>query len=142
MSFENLYGPQKENGFSLQDLHAFEPTLLTQEAIVQKKNDFDLVEELFPNKSTIFYMRVNSDVMKEAGIFKNDIVVVDRSLKPASGKVVIAMLGGDILIRRLEKNNKKIRLLADSQKLAPINIDANCEDFTIWGVVTYVIHKP
>ncbi len=87
-------------------------------------------------------MRVNSDNMKETGIFKEDVVIVDRSLKPVNGKVIIAILNGDLLIRRFEKINNKIRLLVDDNKLAPINIDATCEDFGIWGVVTYVIHKP
>jgi len=102
----------------------------------------DLNEELIGNRSATFFMRVNSDAMRDAGIFKEDIVVVDRSLKAATGKVIIAMLDGELLIRRFEKSNNKIRLLADANKLAPINIDATCEDFAIWGVVTYVIHKP
>jgi SOS-response transcriptional repressor LexA len=45
-----------------------------------------------------------------------------------------------MLIRRFQKINKNILLLTDSNKLAPINVDATCEDFAIWGVVTYVIH--
>jgi DNA polymerase V len=102
----------------------------------------DLNEELIGNKSATFFMRVNSDIMRDAGIFKEDIVIVDRSLKAANGKVIIAILSGELLIRRFEKSNNKIRLLADTVKLAPINIDATCEDFAIWGVVTYVIHKP
>ena len=87
-------------------------------------------------------MRVSSDAMKEAGIFKNDVVIVDRSVKAISGKVIIAILNGEMLIRRLEKNNKSIRLLTEANKLSPINIDESCEEFSIWGVVTYVIHTP
>lgn len=86
-------------------------------------------------------MRVNSDVMKESGIYKDDVVIVDRSLKAANGRIIIAMLHGDMLIRRMEKTNNKIRLLTDNNKLSPINIDATCEDFAVWRVVTYVIHK-
>ncbi len=85
----------------------------------------DLNEELVTNKPATFFMRVNSDAMRNSGIYKDDIVVVDRSLKAATGKVIIALLHGEMLIRRFEKNNNKIRLLADSDKLAPVNIDAD-----------------
>ena len=102
----------------------------------------DLNRELIRNKPATFFMRVNSDVMRESGIYKEDVVVVDRSVEAATGKVIIAILNGEMLIRRFEKNNNKIRLLADPGKLAPINIDASCAAFAVWGVVTYVIHKP
>jgi DNA polymerase V len=106
------------------------------------EHGIDLNEELIRNKPATFFMRVNSDNMKDTGIYKEDVVIVDRSLKPVNGKVVIAILNDELLIRRFEKINNKIRLLADSNKLSPINIEAGCEDFGIWGVVTYVIHKP
>ena len=79
--------------------------------------------------------------MREAGIYKGDIAIVDRSLKAITGKIVIAVFNGDMLIRRFEKINNKVRLLADTNKLSPIDIDSTCEDFAVWGVVTYVIHK-
>ncbi len=102
----------------------------------------DLNEELIQNKPATFFMRVGSDAMKEAGIYKGDVAIVDRSIKAANGKIVIAILNGDMLIRRFEKGKDTIRLLTDSNKLSPINIDSTCEDFAVWGVVTYVIHKP
>ena len=102
----------------------------------------DLNEELIHNKPATFFMRVGSDAMKEAGICKGDVAIVDRSVKASNGRVIIAIVNGDMLIRRFEKTRDCIRLLADSSKLSPINIDATCEDFAVWGVVTYVIHKP
>lgn len=87
-------------------------------------------------------MRVNSDAMEAAGISKGDVVIIDRSLKPSNGKVVIANLNGEMLIRRLEKIRNKLRSLPGSDKLSAIEIDASCCDFSIWGVVTYVIHVP
>jgi DNA polymerase V len=101
----------------------------------------DLNEELIRNKPATFFMRVSSDAMKEAGIYKGDIAIVDRSLKASNGKVIIAVLNGDMLIRRFEKTKNDIRLVADSG-LSPIHIDCNCEGFAIWGVVTYIIHTP
>jgi DNA polymerase V len=84
-------------------------------------------------------MRVQGDAMTGAGIFDGDVVIVDRSLQPMSGKVVIAILNGEMLIRRLEKSFNKLRLLPETPRLAPIDVDPT-GDFAVWGVVTYVIH--
>jgi len=101
----------------------------------------DLNEELIHNKPATFFMRVSSDAMKASGIYIGDVVIVDRSLKAANGKVIIATFGGEMLIRRFEKVNNKVRLLADNN-LSPIDVDSSCDGFAVWGVVTYVIHKP
>jgi SOS-response transcriptional repressors (RecA-mediated autopeptidases) len=100
----------------------------------------DLNEQLIRNKPATFFMRVRGDAMTGAGIFDGDIVIVDRSIKAASGSVVIATLNGEMLIRRLEKTFNKIRLIPETPKLAPIEVDPSCEDFSVWGVVTYAIH--
>src|SRR5688572_30868672 len=63
----------------------------------------DLNEQLVRNKPATFFMRVRGDSMAGAGIFDGDIVIVDRSLKAVPGKIVIANLNGEMLIRRLEK---------------------------------------
>jgi DNA polymerase V len=106
------------------------------------KKSLDLNEYLIGNKATTFFMRVSGEAMIGAGIFDGDMIVVDRSLKVSNGKVVIAMLNGEMLIRRFEKNYNKIRLLPDTNRLSPIDIDPSGADFSIWGVVTYVIHVP
>jgi DNA polymerase V len=67
------------------------------------------------------------------------VVIVDRSIKASSGKVIIATLNGEMLIRRFEKGFNKIRLIPDTSKLSPIEVDPYA-DFSVWGVVTYVIH--
>ena len=100
----------------------------------------DLNEQLVRNKPATFFMRVNGDAMIGAGIFDGDVVIVDRSLKPVSGKVIIATLNGEMLIRRLEKIFNKVRLVPETAKLAPIDVDPAGE-FSVWGVVTYVIHS-
>jgi DNA polymerase V len=100
----------------------------------------DLNEQLIRNKPATFLMKVSGDAMIGAGIFNGDTVIVDRSLKPASGKVVIATLNGEMLIRRLEKTFNKIRLVPETSKLSPIDVDLSGSEFSIWGIVTYVIH--
>ncbi len=99
----------------------------------------DLNEHLVRNKPATFFMRVRGEAMIGAGIHDGDVVIVDRSLKPDSGKVIIASLNGEMLIRRFEKNFNKVRLIPETSKLAIIDIDPYAE-FSVWGVVTYVIH--
>lgn len=99
----------------------------------------DLNEQLIRNKPATFFMRVNSDAMTGAGIFKGDVVIVDRSLDPSNGKVIIAVIEGEMLIRKLEINQKKKRLVAVGNGLAAIDVDD--KDFSTWGVVTFVIHR-
>jgi DNA polymerase V len=100
----------------------------------------DLNEQLISNKPATFFMRVNSDAMIGAGIHNGDVVIVDRSITPASGRVIIAVLNGEMLIRRLHVSNNKKKLLPETNKLAAIDVDPLAE-FSVWGVVTYVIHQ-
>jgi DNA polymerase V len=101
----------------------------------------DLNEQLIRNKPATFFMRVSGDSMTGAGIFNGDTVIVDRSIKAANGKVVIAILNGEMLIRRFEKTFSRIRLVPETPRLSPIDVDLSGADFSIWGVVTYVIHS-
>ncbi|HEX2533184.1 MAG TPA: S24 family peptidase, partial [Chitinophagaceae bacterium] len=84
-------------------------------------------------------MRVNGNAMINAGIHSGDVVIVDRSIKATSGKVIIAVLNGEMLIRRYEEHQKRVRLVPATRKLATIDVDPAAE-FSVWGVVTYVIH--
>jgi DNA polymerase V len=86
-------------------------------------------------------MRVSGDAMTGAGIFNGDVVIVDRSIKAVNGKVIIATLNGEMLIRRLEKTFNKIRLVPETPRLSAIDVDLSGAEFSIWGVVTYVIHS-
>ena len=63
----------------------------------------NLNEQLVRNKPATFFMRVNGDAMIGAGIFDGDVVIVDRSLKPVSGKVIIATLMGKCLSAHRKK---------------------------------------
>ena len=109
------------------------------EADDHAERGIDLNEQLIKNKPATFFMRVNSDAMTGSGIFRGDVVIVDRSLEAKNGKVIIAVLDGEMLIRRLDINNGKKQLVALTSKLA--SIEVNDENFWCWGVVTYVIHS-
>jgi DNA polymerase V len=98
----------------------------------------DLNEQLIKNKPATFFMRVQGSSMVNAHIHDGDIVIVDRSVQPQTGKIIIAVLDGEMLIRRYEKSFHKVRLIPETPKLSPIEI-SEYADFSIWGVVTYVI---
>ncbi len=98
----------------------------------------DLNEQLIKNKPATFFMRVNSDAMIDFGIHVGDVVIVDRSLNPKNGKIIIAIVDGELLIRKLEVGGGKQRLVA-SKKLAALDVSSG--NLKVWGVVTYVIHN-
>ena len=99
----------------------------------------DLNEQLIRNKPATFFFRMKGDAMRDAGIFDNDVLIVDRSLKLASGKVIVAILNGELLVRRFHKNFTSAFLVAENNRYKPINL-AEFSDFSVWGVVTYTVH--
>ncbi len=125
--------------FSQWDVHNANATGFGAATDDHMDRGIDLNEQLIRNKPATFFMRVNGNAMIGAGIHDGDVVIVDRSVKPVTGKVIIAILGSEMLIRRLEKTFNKVRLVPETTKLATIDVDPY-SDFTVWGVVTYVIH--
>ena len=74
-----------------------------------------------------------------AGIHPNDILVVDRSLKPISGKVIICALNWELTVKRLKIQKGQMALTAENPDYKDIVINPDM-DAVIWGVVTHVIH--
>ena len=103
------------------------------------ERELDLNELLIKHPSATFFVRVAGSSMIKAGIHDNDILVVDRSLEPVSGRIVIAALNGELTVKRLYKEGRKIKLMAENDNYPPIEISEE-EELHIWGVVTSVIH--
>ena len=99
----------------------------------------NLNELLLPHPVSSFFLRVSGHSMIKAGIHNNDILIVDRSLPAVHGKIVIAVVDGELTVKRLYKQNNKIRLLAENDAYPHIEISQETE-LHIWGVVTSVIH--
>ena len=142
MELEQFFGMSYKGSkrFTQQEIPTANATGFGAAADDYMERGIDLNEQLIRNKPATFFMRIRGDAMTGAGIFDGDIVIVDRSLKAVPGKIVIASLNGEMLIRRLEKTFNKVRLIPETPKLAVIEIDASCDEFSIWGVVTYTIH--
>jgi DNA polymerase V len=142
MEIEQFYGMGYKGSkqFTQWDISTANATGFGAAADDYMERGIDLNEQLIRNKPATFFMRVNGDAMTGAGIFNGDVVIVDRSLKASNGKVIIATLNGEMLIRRFEKNFNRIRLVPETPRLSPIDVDLSGSEFSIWGVVTYVIH--
>ena len=99
----------------------------------------DLNELLIQKPAATFFVRAQGESMLGAGIHPNDILVVDRSLEPVPGKIVICALNGELTVKRLERNNEQWQLKAEKPAYADIVLHEELE-MVIWGVVTNVIH--
>src|ERR1043165_810767 len=115
--------------FSQQDIRTANATGFGAAADDYAERGIDLNEQLIRNKPATFFMRVKGDAMTGAGIHDGDVVIVDRAVKAMSGRVIIAALNGEMLIRRLEKTFNKMRLLPETSKLSPIDIDPMNSEF-------------
>jgi DNA polymerase V len=103
------------------------------------KENIDLNKLLVKNRIATFFLRVSGDSMEGGGIYDGDILVVDRSVEPMNGKIVIASINGELTVKKLKKDKNGIFLEALNPKYKMIKITEYL-DFRIWGVVTSNIH--
>ena len=100
----------------------------------------DLNHYMVEHPESTYMLKVEGESMIEAGIFANDILVVDRSLPPAHNKIVIASLDGQLTVKRLYHRDGVIKLMPENSALSPIEISDENE-LTIWGVVVGSLRK-
>ncbi len=94
----------------------------------------DLNELLVDNPTSTFFVRVSGDSMEGAGIFDGDYLVVDRAVEPVVGKIVVAAVYGELVVKRLAKQRDFLALVSENINYAPILIEDK-EEIYIWGVV-------
>lgn len=104
------------------------------------ENHLDLNELVVQRPAATFFVRVEGESMVDANIHTGDILVVDRSIQPVNGKIVVAVINGEFTVKRFILRGGRAYLMPENPKFPAIPIDASAE-FRIWGVVTYVIHK-
>ncbi len=100
----------------------------------------DLNELLISHPTATYFVRVSGDSMINAGIFDKDILIVDRSITSYKNKIIIAILDGELTIKRLKIEQSSWSLEPANKKYPTIPIEKD-SDFIVWGVVTNVIHK-
>lgn len=87
-----------------------------------------------------FYARVKGSSMIDAGIGDGDILVIDKSLDPKDGDIAICFLDGEFTVKRMLCRDGGLLLMPANPEFQPIRITEE-NDFLVWGVVTYIIHK-
>jgi DNA polymerase V len=106
------------------------------------ENGIDLNETLVKHPTATFFVRVKGDSMRDAGITSGDTLIVDRALAPANTNIVVAILNGEFTVKRFIKaSTGRIFLRAENVQYKDIEVMPERDEFEIWGVVTYVIHK-
>jgi DNA polymerase V len=103
------------------------------------EGQLDLNKHLIKHPAATFFVRAAGDSMIQAGIFPGDILIVDRSIEPADKKVVIAVINGELTVKRFRKIDGKAFLVPENEKYRAIELTEETGG-EIWGVVTNVIH--
>ena len=105
-----------------------------------REGSLDLNEHLIRNKEATFFVRVTGESMTGVGIFPGDLLVVDRNIGLTFGRIAIAVLNGEMTVKRFEKHKDKILLCSENEDYPDFFVREE-DDFYIWGVVTNVIHS-
>lgn len=102
--------------------------------------NLNLHEHLVRNEAATFFVRASGDSMIDAGIHDGDLLIVDRSLEARHGHVVIASVQGEFTVKFLMRKQGRVLLVPANNAYRPLDVSQQ-EDASVWGVVTYVIHK-
>ena len=100
----------------------------------------DLTQVLVIHPQATYFMRASGHSMVEAGIFDNDIIVVDRAIKPRHNHVVVAIVDGDFTVKHLYQRAGRIKLKAANPTFPDI-VPKEGQTIEVWGVVTSSIKQ-
>jgi DNA polymerase V len=98
----------------------------------------DLNKDLIKHPASTYFGRVRGDSMKDVGISDNDLLVIDKSLEPADGKIAVCFIDGEFTVKRIQLTNDGCCLMPANPAYQPIPVTKDNE-FVIWGIVTHVI---
>ena len=105
------------------------------------RESLDFNRDLIRHPEATFYGQVEGDSMEDAGISDGDIAVIDRSLEPQHGDVVVGFVNGDFTVKFLDLTHKKdgyIELRPANKNYPVFRIEED-DDFEVWGVVVWTI---
>ncbi|MBW2408808.1 MAG: translesion error-prone DNA polymerase V autoproteolytic subunit [Deltaproteobacteria bacterium] len=139
MKIENIYKPDMSSGKLLPYFEAKVPAGFPSPAADYEENQLDLNKHLIKNPTATYFVRVSGDSMTGAGIYDGDLLIVDRSLEPKDKNVVIAVINGEMTVKRIRMRLKKVYLEPENENYAAQQVSED-SDFQVWGVVTNVIH--
>lgn len=99
-----------------------------------------LDEHLIAHKESTFFVRAKGSSMVGAGIFDGDLLVVDKSLQPQSGNIVIAVMDGELTVKRLIRQGETVILRPENPRFKDIELKDG-QELQVWGVVTSSVKK-
>jgi len=105
------------------------------------EENIDLNIHLIKNVPATFIIRVQGKSMTDVGIYNNDLLIVDKSLKPKNFSTVVANIHDELVVKNFVKDKNEQFLTSGSKKIEDKIIINNESEIFIWGVVTYVIHS-
>lgn len=108
----------------------------------EKGQDIELLRMLCPNPEASYLIRVQGNSMIDAGIYDGDIIIVDKSNRnPSPTEVAVCELNGEYTLKRFERRGEEGWLVPANPSYSEIRVTEE-DSFSIWGTVTYIIHKP
>lgn len=101
--------------------------------------EMDLHRHVVKRPAATFFVRAEGDSMLGDGIHHGDLLVVDRSLEPLPGRVIVIAVDGELTVKRLERVGQRAYLRASNAAYQPIPLEGR--ETHVWGVVTHVLHS-
>ena len=125
--------------FTQQDVPTANATGFGAAADDYMERGIDLNEQLIMNKPATFFFKMNGEAMTGGGIQRGDVLIVDRSIKATNGKIIVAVVDGEMVVRRYSQTMNKVLLLPENEKFKAIEV-GEFMAYQCWGVVTCTIH--
>jgi len=98
----------------------------------------DLNNYLIKNKPATFYARVKGHSMRDVGIDNGDLMIIDRSIEPADGKIAVCYIDGEFTVKRIKISEDRCWLMPANEEFQPIEVLPD-NQLIIWGIVLHVI---
>lgn len=100
----------------------------------------NLNDVIVKHPTATFYGRVNGNSMKDAGAEDGDLLVIDKSLEYRDGAMVVCCVNGEFTLKRIMKSGNRVFLMPANSEYEPIEVHEG-DEFTVWGIVTYIVKK-
>ena len=140
LGFACSLGPIAEGGIRL-PLGSFKvPAGFPSPAADHLEKEISLDQLLNIRAPNVYLVSIDGDSMQGAGIYSGDVAVVDRSLEPVHGDVVVALLNNDPICKRLCLREKSVILQSENSKYPDRHV-LEGDDLSIWGVITYTVRS-
>ena len=136
----SIHGPLSDGGLELPFCLARVPAGFPSPAADHIEAHISLDEVLNIRAPHVYLVSIVGDSMQGVGIFDGDLAIVDRSIEPVNGHIVVALLNNDPICKRFSRRGKDIVLLSENSKFPPRYV-LEGDELSIWGVITGTIRS-